>query len=203
MRHRDGTKSGQAEGLDAFLAATALTLVIGKDKPIRVRDIVDASNAYCRIRLESGLGGSEFPNGVIMEGGRPAAWISYNGKVWAEDPCTHSYGAGATHTPLYDPYASDRALEDQAVDDIMDDVVLLAHETHKALAIGERNPLRREQELYCTEIYDRIAARARSAGIGPTRLLDRATRRLDKEHPTSPIVQVPEFLRDHFDRIAA
>lgn len=208
MQHQDGTKSGQAEALAAFAAATsalpprtaALALVIGKRKAIPVRDYADASAAYDRVRLQSGQGASRLPGGVIMDGATPVAWISYNGKVWAENPVTHTYRKGETYTPLYDPYEPQRAAEQQAVDDVMEDIVQLAHETHKALGMNERDMRRHPQERYCIDILDRIAGRARSAGIDPARLLDLATRRLDKEHPRSPIVKVPDFLRD---RIAA
>lgn len=93
--------------------------------------------------------------------------------------------------------------EFEAVDDVMADVVLLAHETHKRLGMDDRDMRRHAQEGYCTEIFDRIAARARSAGIDPARLLELATSRLDREHPNSPQVPVPAFLRNRIDRIAA
>lgn len=86
-------------------APPRLALGLGRDKRLlEVRDYVEASRVFARLRDESGLGGSAWPDGRIYDvsGERPrwVARISYNAKVWKGT----RYVAGAA--PILDPYAA-------------------------------------------------------------------------------------------------
>jgi hypothetical protein len=68
----------------------ALTLVIKRAR-YAVKDFADASAVYSALRDKSGLGGSKWPSGYILQHERhddPGALIarvSYNGRVWSMD----------------------------------------------------------------------------------------------------------------------
>lgn len=72
-----------------------MILTIGKRHAVNVADVVEASAVYCRLRDESGEGGSTFPEGKL-----PGHRISYNGKVWKAGP----WKSG--DVPVYNPYAA-------------------------------------------------------------------------------------------------
>lgn len=58
-------------------ADNSLVLKIGRLHKLSVPNLIEASREYCRLRDESGLGASEFPEGKVGE-----YRISYNGRVW-------------------------------------------------------------------------------------------------------------------------
>ena len=64
-----------------------------KFDPVEVASIKEASQIYGAIRDESGLGGRDFPSGLITENGIVSYTISYNGRVWGMD-----------RTLAYDPH---------------------------------------------------------------------------------------------------
>lgn len=58
-----------------------------KGKNHTVLSLAAASKLYCELRDKSGLGASRFPDAeVIGYDDKPAARISYNGRVWAPGP---------------------------------------------------------------------------------------------------------------------
>ena len=60
-------------------------------------DFAELSRAYCAERDASGLGGSKFREGRIMDArGNLVARISYNGRVWSPEPWQPA------SAPLYD-----------------------------------------------------------------------------------------------------
>ena len=66
-----------------------------------VADVREASAVYCRVRKESGEGGSTFPTGRISGLGG-TYYVSYNGKVWAQNPAAKDWTPD--RTPVHDPY---------------------------------------------------------------------------------------------------
>ena len=76
-----------------------LTTSITGYEPYKSKTLEDASRQYCEIRDESGLGNSEFADGVVTLHGIQIARISYNGKVW--EPSAFKAG---DPKPLYTPY---------------------------------------------------------------------------------------------------
>lgn len=82
-----------------------LTLTIHKRLTVDVADFAAASREYDQARELSNEGGSTFPTGVITEGGKEVAYISYNAKVWANHPRDWQPG----FEPLYNPYATTAA----------------------------------------------------------------------------------------------
>lgn len=80
----------------------AMTLNIGRRRAyqnIPVESLAYASEYFTNVRDGLGEGASTFPDGLILEDGRPVGRISYNGRVWP--PHNH----GPSDTPLYDPRA--------------------------------------------------------------------------------------------------
>ena len=73
-----------------------MKLKIGKRYTGEVADFAEASAVYCRVRKESGEGGSTFPTGSL-----PGHYVSYNGKVWAGK--AKDWKAG--DAPVYNPYS--------------------------------------------------------------------------------------------------
>jgi hypothetical protein len=67
-----------------------------------VTSIAEASHFYSSARDMSDEGASTWPHGQIIDGGKVVAYISYNGKVWADDPCRRDWETGAA--PLFNPY---------------------------------------------------------------------------------------------------
>jgi hypothetical protein len=53
-------------------------------KSVPVASLAEASAAYSAAREASGKGGSKWPSGIVFEGGRAVAHVSYNGRVWAK-----------------------------------------------------------------------------------------------------------------------
>jgi hypothetical protein len=53
-----------------------------RDTIIISEDLSVLSKAYCRIRDESGEGGSTFPPANVRQDGKPIGHISYNGRIW-------------------------------------------------------------------------------------------------------------------------
>lgn len=79
-------------------------IVTFKKQSVRVTDLAEASAVYCAARDKSGAGQRIFPRGEIKaETGETVAYISYNGRVWRDDPCARDWKPGAT--ALYNPYA--------------------------------------------------------------------------------------------------
>lgn len=63
--------------------------------------LAELSAVYSRLRDESGEGASTFPTTTVRDSRNyTAGFISYNGRIWAEDP-RHVRGA-MTATPIYD-----------------------------------------------------------------------------------------------------
>jgi hypothetical protein len=72
-----------------------------------VADFAAASAAYCYARDKSGEGQSTFGCGEIFDNLKeePVAFISYNGKVWRDDPCRPIGEWNPNAVPLFNPYA--------------------------------------------------------------------------------------------------
>jgi hypothetical protein len=69
---------------EAHAALLPGILTIGRRKSLttKVVDLADASICYQMARDNSGEGGSTFPDGKVVLGGKKYR-VSYNGKVWA------------------------------------------------------------------------------------------------------------------------
>lgn len=68
--------------------STKLALRFGRSKSIvAVDSIREASDAWCKLRDEQGLGASESPKVTVIDTatGKTVATISYNGRAWAND----------------------------------------------------------------------------------------------------------------------
>jgi hypothetical protein len=59
-----------------------MILKIGSRASFEVSSFEEASRVYARYRDASFQGASTFPDGVILDGNRTIARVSYNGKVW-------------------------------------------------------------------------------------------------------------------------
>ncbi len=64
----------------------------------KAETLKELSEAYCRVRDDSGEGMSTFRNAIVKQNGKVVGYISYNGRIW---PGT-TYQAGAI--PLYDSW---------------------------------------------------------------------------------------------------
>lgn len=60
-----------------------LTLKIGNRASMQTETIAAASQMYAAERDKSYEGASTFPDGVLLQGNRKVARISYNAKVWS------------------------------------------------------------------------------------------------------------------------
>lgn len=60
-----------------------------------------ASRLFCAARDRFGEGASKTPTPRILQGGRPIAYVSYNGRVWSGSPKDWK----ADRAPLFDPFA--------------------------------------------------------------------------------------------------
>jgi hypothetical protein len=76
-----------------------MILKIGNRAAIKVSSFEEAARVYAQYRDASLEGASTFPDGVIVDGTRTIARVSYNAKVWP--PTKWSPG----QTPLFNPYA--------------------------------------------------------------------------------------------------
>jgi hypothetical protein len=76
-----------------------MILKIGNRASIKVSSFEEASRVYAQHRDARLEGASTFPDGIILDGARAIARVSYNAKVWP--PTKWSRG----HTPLFNPYA--------------------------------------------------------------------------------------------------
>lgn len=84
--------------------ATQMFIQIGRRR-YQVASFEQASQMYCAARdahdRATGWGASKTPTASIVdEHGKPVAFVSYNGRVWADDPRSRDWKPGAT--PLYD-----------------------------------------------------------------------------------------------------
>lgn len=60
----------------------------GRKRSVDVKDFAEASKV-CREFIErNGLGGGNWNGGEIREGGKIIARVSYNGRVWPDEPFT-------------------------------------------------------------------------------------------------------------------
>lgn len=82
-----------------------------------------------------------------------------------------------------------------ALEDVIPTVIDLGQVTAKALALDPRDPDRRKQERWANELYDRIASRARSAGMAPAELLNIATDRLRLIGPAVTLIDATPIIR--------
>lgn len=80
---------------------TTLTLTYG-EKSIPVASIEEASALYSADRDASGLGASRWPMGEIVGSDGLRLFVSYNGRVWAKNPCAWT-GADRDVRPVYCP----------------------------------------------------------------------------------------------------
>lgn len=79
--------------------AKQLFVRIGKSV-MPMQSLEQASRAYVSTIEHLGLGGSQTPQARIYDdGGKVVGYISYNGRVWAGDPCDWK----PTDAPLFDP----------------------------------------------------------------------------------------------------
>lgn len=63
--------------------------------------LADLSRAYSRLRDQSGEGASTFPTATVLdERNHTAGFISYNGRIWAENP--DDVRGMPNATPIYD-----------------------------------------------------------------------------------------------------
>jgi hypothetical protein len=76
-----------------------MILRIGNLASFRVSTFEEASLVYAQCRDASFEGASTFPDGIILDGTRTIARVSYNAKVWP--PARWSQG----QTPLFNPYS--------------------------------------------------------------------------------------------------
>jgi hypothetical protein len=76
-----------------------MILKIGNRASLKVASLEEASRFYARYRDASFEGASTFPDGVIFDGTRIIARVSYNARIWP--PTKWSQG----QAPLFDPYA--------------------------------------------------------------------------------------------------
>jgi hypothetical protein len=76
-----------------------MILKIGKRASIQVTSFEEASLVYARYRDASLEGASTFPDGIILDGTRTVARVSYNAKVWPPG----KWSAG--QAPLFNPYS--------------------------------------------------------------------------------------------------
>jgi hypothetical protein len=76
-----------------------MILKIGDRASFEVSTFEEASQIYAQIRDASLEGASTFPDGIILDGTRTVARVSYNAKVWP--PAKWSEG----HMPLFNPYS--------------------------------------------------------------------------------------------------
>jgi hypothetical protein len=77
-----------------------MILKIGSRASFEVSSFEEASRVYAHYRDASLEGASTFPDGVILDGTRAVARVSYNAKVWP--PASWSPG----QIPLFNPYAN-------------------------------------------------------------------------------------------------
>lgn len=69
------------------LKASAYTMVVGRTR-VPVATLKEASEIFCQARDASGRGASQTPTPIILDAtGKPFAYVSYNGRVWAGHPC--------------------------------------------------------------------------------------------------------------------
>jgi hypothetical protein len=76
-----------------------MILKIGNRGSIEVCSFEEASRIYAQYRDTSLEGASTYPDGIIIDGTRTVACVSYNAKVWP--PTKWS----PLQTPLFNPYA--------------------------------------------------------------------------------------------------
>lgn len=73
-------------------------------KSVPVASIEEASRLYCAARDASGEGASTWPTGLLTGPDGEEFFISFNGKVWADDPCRRDWRPGAR--PVFCPYSA-------------------------------------------------------------------------------------------------
>ena len=76
----------------------ALTIQVGR-KSYPIADLAAASRMVCAARDKAAIGNRCFKPPLIYEGGRPIAYVSYNGRVWAG---INPRGWKPGDKPLYD-----------------------------------------------------------------------------------------------------
>jgi hypothetical protein len=76
-----------------------MILKIGSRFSIEAASFEEASLVYARCRDASLEGASTFPDGVILDGNRTIARVSYNAKVWPPEKWSKG------QVPLFNPYA--------------------------------------------------------------------------------------------------
>jgi hypothetical protein len=74
-----------------------MILKIGNRASFDVTSFEEASRLYAQYRDASFEGASTFPDGVILEGTRVVARVSYNAKVWAPTKWSQA--------PLFNPHS--------------------------------------------------------------------------------------------------
>lgn len=69
--------------------ANQLAVRFGRSKSVAaVSNIREASDAWCKLRDENGLGGNDSPKVTVIDTvtGKTVAQISYNGRAWTPEP---------------------------------------------------------------------------------------------------------------------
>jgi hypothetical protein len=74
-----------------------MNLKIGSRMSVQVSGFAEASHVYAELRDASREGASTFPDGVVFDGNRMVARVSYNAKVWLPGPTEGQ-------TPIFNPY---------------------------------------------------------------------------------------------------
>jgi hypothetical protein len=75
-----------------------MILKIGNRAFFRVSSFEEASRIYARYRDASLEGAGTFPDGIILDGGRAVARVSYNAKVWPPGKWREG------QAPIFNPY---------------------------------------------------------------------------------------------------
>ena len=68
--------------------------LVVRSQVFEVKDFAEASATYCRLRNESGEGGSTFRPGRLA-----GNYISYNGRVWKGKPRDWTPGTQPVYSP--------------------------------------------------------------------------------------------------------
>jgi hypothetical protein len=79
-----------------------LKLHIPQRGTFAVADLAEASAKYSDIRDASGEGASTFSFGKIYDGRKCVGHVSYNGRIWRDDPCARNLDWRNPAQPIYD-----------------------------------------------------------------------------------------------------
>ena len=78
-----------------------------------------------------------------------------------------------------------------AIDDVVETVMEIGRVAGRAIAHNRKGPAYAADTAYVQELYERVASRARSAGIAPAELLNLTSDRITARTRTQPIDIAP------------